>query len=547
VEITGGTISNQAKFTGFVGGAKTAIAGGYISGNVLRITSGTPALSVNQYINSSGTRILSGSNAAGWTLSDSALSPTGSVGSPSTTIFATSAGNILYITSVPSSPVPLTGTALTNTIFVTASGLNSQTITNTNISQIAPTNVTLTSSTPVYLSSRQFSAGAGSTSFVGTSDGQVYAGMTFSLNGTTYSIINPSMAGNTLSFSLSSPAGIFPGTSIQNVSIPNNAFSILTVSGAPNGDGIFLQGSTMTLSGTGVNSGVTVLDQLSSSGSETGVAGVYKTSYNPNTAVQTMTANDSVTNNANLYVSSITSGTIIPGMIFKIGSQYFNIDSVISSGVYGISSTGQIPSIYPQTITTSLSFSNSIVVNVRIPDGYYTAEALNYYLQNIMIANNCYLTDSTGTGINTYYFEIMQNSTYYGFQINVYPLPKVLPSSLAYPSGASWTLLNDSNSYTPVLSFGAGLQRYLGFSSSIVRKTSGQISINLEGTMSIPATITTNTSKYSNKYTFKQQNVYLYIGHVSTGYLGEQSCDGLQSNQFEIQLRKIFYFFIPYL
>jgi len=172
--------------------------------------------------------------------------------------------------------------------------------------------------------------------------------------------------------------------------------------------GIFLQGSTMTLSGTGVNSGVTVLDQLSSSGSETGVAGVYKTNYNPNTAVQTMTANDSVTNNANLYVSSITSGTIIPGMIFKIGSQYFNIDSVISSGVYGISSTGQIPSIYPQTITTSLSFSNSIVVNVRIPDGYYTAEALNYYLQNIMIANNCYLTDSTGTGINTYYFEIMQ-------------------------------------------------------------------------------------------------------------------------------------------
>ncbi len=270
------------------------------------------------------------------------------------------------------------------------------------------------------------------------------------------------------------------------------------MSGTPVGDGIFLQGSTMTLSGTGVASGVTVLDQLSSSGTQTGVAGTYKISYNANIAVQTMQANDSVTNNTNLYVTSVSSETILPGQIFKLGSQYFNIDSVVSSGVYGISSTGTIASIYPQTITTSFSFSNSIVVNVRIPDGYYTAEALNYFLQNIMIANNCYLTDNTGSGINTYYFEIMQNSTYYGFQINVYPLPKVLPTSLAYPSGASWTLLNDSNTYTPVMSFGAGLQKYFGFSSSIVSKTSGQISINLEGTMSIPATITTLQNSQTN-------------------------------------------------
>jgi hypothetical protein len=41
------------------------------------------------------------------------------------------------------------------------------------------------------------------------------------------------------------------------------------VSGKTVGDGILLKGSTMTLSGSGVNSGVTVLDQLSSSGSET--------------------------------------------------------------------------------------------------------------------------------------------------------------------------------------------------------------------------------------------------------------------------------------
>ena len=90
IEITGSTISNQATFTAFVAGTKTFVTGGYISGNILRTTSGTPSLSIGQYINGSDTRILSGSNAAGWTLSDSALSPTGSVGSPRRVIFCTS-------------------------------------------------------------------------------------------------------------------------------------------------------------------------------------------------------------------------------------------------------------------------------------------------------------------------------------------------------------------------------------------------------------------------------------------------------------------------
>ena len=83
--------------------------------------------------------------------------PEVSVGSPSATFSAASAGNILFITSVPTSPVHLTGTSVSNTIFVQASGLKSQTITSTNISQIAPSNVTSTSTTLIYLSSRQFS------------------------------------------------------------------------------------------------------------------------------------------------------------------------------------------------------------------------------------------------------------------------------------------------------------------------------------------------------------------------------------------------------
>jgi hypothetical protein len=65
--------------------------------------------------------------------------------------------------------------------------------------------------------------------------------------------------------------------------------------------------------------------------------------------------------------------------------------------------------------------------------------------------------------------------------------------------------LNDSNNttYTPTISFGAGLQKYFGFSNSIViSKTSGQIAIDENGFMSIPASTTAlqnaQTSLYLN-------------------------------------------------
>ena len=59
IEITGATITSTATFTAFIGGAKVSIAEGYVSSNLLRITSGTPALSIGIYINGSSTYIVS--------------------------------------------------------------------------------------------------------------------------------------------------------------------------------------------------------------------------------------------------------------------------------------------------------------------------------------------------------------------------------------------------------------------------------------------------------------------------------------------------------
>ncbi len=522
IEITGATITSTVTFTAFIGGAKVSIAGGYISSNLLRITSGSPALSNGMYINGSSIYIVSGNNTSGWTLSGSSLGTIGSSASPVTTIFGTPTGNTLYVTTASTTLMPSSGQAVAGTIYITASGVSSQTITGTLITT-AVASYTLSSSTAIYIPSRQFSCGVGTNVFTGFSDGTIYNGMQL-YSGQTLTIVSNSILGSTYTLTLDNVAGIFPTQTIQNVGIPQNSFSILTVSGTPNGAGIYVPGLSMKLAGNGIGSNVVVQSQISSAAGLTGVAGVYKISYNPNTPVQSMTANNGVTNNTILYVNSIASGSIVPNMQFELNGSYIRIESVgfvslQGVGTYNISTpSGSIPSMYPTTISASSSFSTSIDLNIVIPDGFYDATSLNYFLQNVCIANDLYLTDSTGSGINTYFLEVLQNSTYYGFQINIYPLPQRLPQTLAYPSGASWTLLNNSNVYTPQLILPPALQKYFGFSSNIVAKSSGKISIDSSsGYMYIPTSTTSLQTSSLNSYLNNMQSVvstYTFVSDI---------------------------------
>lgn len=476
IEINGATISQTSSFSGFIGGAKIAVTG-YISGNFLRVTTGTPALAVGQFINGSDTRIVSGSNAAGWTLNNSLLSPIGSSASPVNTIFATGQGNILYVTSTPTSA--LAGTLL----YVQASGLTSQTLVETSISTLSGVTYTLSSFTPIFLSNRSILTGVGSNIFTGFSDGTIYNGMQFTYNANVYTIQNSTLTqsinntnGTVYNLTLDNVAGIFVNQTIQNVTIPSNSFSILTVTGDPVGSGIYLSGgSTMYLSGTGISPNVVIQSQISSASTLTGVAGTYRIDYNPNTGVQTMYANDRVTTNSNLYVNSVSQGTIQTGMQFKINNLTMQITGQVgastgSVGIYSISTPlNSIPSIYPQQISASASFSNSISLNVTIPDGYYDAQSLNYFLQNTMLANKLYILNSNN--LATFYIEVVQNSTYYGLQVNLYPLPKVLGSGQNIPSGATWTLLNDPDiTYNPQIILPSGLQTWFGFSPNSLNK-----------------------------------------------------------------------------
>ena len=498
-EMSGGTITtaNSATFTGFVGGSKIGFINAYISGNTLTLMTANSApagVSVGMFINGSNVSItiinstVTGSNTmTTYTLSSSSLSPIGSSIAPQNSIFACGTGKNVYITSAISK-------SLSGAMFIQASGLASQQVNQTALTVGTTTTLSLLSSASnVYIPSSTITAGNPSSVFIGTSTAIIFNGMNFWYNGTTYTIIQNSVQGTLYTLSLDKTAGIFSTTLITNVGIPNNSFSILTVSGDPLGNGIYLpNGLSMTLSGIGVNANVRILDLFTASGISIGVAGIYKISYNPNTLTGTMTVNDSVTNNTILYVNSLT-GIIQTGMVFQVGGRSITIGTqrtgnTGSVGTYYISTpTGIIPSIYPQQLTASVSFSNNVTVNAVIPDGYYTADTLNKYLQQVLITSKLYLTDGVNAQTTLFYLEIAQNSAFYSLQVNVHPLPISLSSSQGYPVGATWTLLNDGTIYNPQLILSAGLQEWFGYSTT---NSSSIVSYDSNLNLTIPRSMT---------------------------------------------------------
>lgn len=108
--------------------------------------------------------------------------------------------------------------------------------------------------------------------------------------------------------------------------------------------------------------------------------------------------------------------------------------------------------------------SGGVQYDVTIPDGWYSIETLNEYLQFVMINNSTYLVDSSNY---VYYLEFVYNTTYNRLQLVSYALPTALPAGYSYPTGATWLLpaaatcpvlevLSD-NSFSDIIGFDAGL------------------------------------------------------------------------------------------
>ena len=124
--------------------------------------------------------------------------------------------------------------------------------------------------------------------------------------------------------------------------------------------------------------------------------------------------------------------------------------------------------------------------NITIPDGFYTIDDLNSYMQQYAIANGLYLINNNGD--NVYYHSFYINTVSYAVQILLFTVPRSLPSGWTQPSNwigySTWT--TDRTPHVHILA-NSKFGDFIGFTT---------------GTYPTPILRTTDYSVLSNKSLF---------------------------------------------
>jgi hypothetical protein len=76
--------------------------------------------------------------------------------------------------------------------------------------------------------------------------------------------------------------------------------------------------------------------------------------------------------------------------------------------------------------------SGTTQYDITVPDGFYSIEDLNSYIQYFCVQNGLYLVDAGGEYI--YYIEMLTNATSYAIQVNTYAFPDALPPGYSNPN-----------------------------------------------------------------------------------------------------------------
>jgi hypothetical protein len=156
---------------------------------------------------------------------------------------------------------------------------------------------------------------------------------------------------------------------------------------------------------------------------------------------------------------------------------------------------------------------DGITYNVIMPDGNYSIDDINTYLQSFMIANTHYLVNSS-TNQFSYYIQWETNATYYAVQLNTYVVPSVLPAGYALPVGSTWALPAISttpqisilqNNFRSIIGFNAGIYPAVvpqAVTFSVLSTTSPQI--NPISSLQITCSIA------SNPYSSQSKVIYAF-------------------------------------
>ena len=137
---------------------------------------------------------------------------------------------------------------------------------------------------------------------------------------------------------------------------------------------------------------------------------------------------------------------------------------------------------------------NYTIYTITIPDGMYSAQTLNEYLQYYFIQTGFYLINTNGDYV--YYCELLTASNYYGFQFNFYPVPASLPAGWTQPG--NWQGYSAAT-LTPQLRFQLSIQNTsigvnLGYQSNFTFPPNG--------TAVVTSVLSTTTPQITDQVSF---------------------------------------------
>lgn len=111
--------------------------------------------------------------------------------------------------------------------------------------------------------------------------------------------------------------------------------------------------------------------------------------------------------------------------------------------------------------TFSIKWIDNTVLNITIPDGYYSYDDFSTAIQYYLVQNNWFWIVNN---VAVYPITCSANPARYAAQINIVPVP-VASSGATKPSGATWNF--PSVATTPQLTMTAKLGKIFGFSSQL--------------------------------------------------------------------------------
>ena len=162
----------------------------------------------------------------------------------------------------------------------------------------------------------------------------------------------------------------------------------------------------------------------------------------------------------NTYVYNFrTGGFIVPEntqMIvtsFTIPYSFYNISTRYNNNVLRI--------YWPNG-----AVGNYTAFTCTIPDGFYTVNTLNLFLQKFMMDNRIHSVDASGN--NIFYLSMAPNATVYGNQIILRTVPVTLAAGITSPTGISPSFpgLPTGTARTPYIEILYNhFTRYLGFTA----------------------------------------------------------------------------------